>query len=447
MKKITFLFVLMFTAVLAKAQDYQISFTGSGESTTVDSVYVENLTQGTTLELLGSDILNLVQTLSVVSQAGINKDIKIYPNPVKESSKIQFYNDQTDDVRINIYDVTGKLIAGQSGRVNAGTNVFEISGFPSGIYIVNIKTSVWQESLRIVSVGNKTQTPTIKSEKGFMSPTKVKSTSKSTSNIIQMQYNDGETLLFTIISGDYSRVITAIPTQTQIINSEFVSCTDPDGNNYAVVTIGNQTWMAENLAYLPEITFENDWASYYNPQYSVYDYAPGSGSETIAGAKVTANYNTYGVLYNWPAAMDGDASSSSNPSGVQGICPNGWHLPSDEEWKELEMALGMSQAEADGTGYRGTNEGSKLAGNTSLWNGGNLENDAEFGISGFSAIPGGFRNSSGGFGNFGDTGTYRSATEDDIIGAWVRGLYYDYSNVIRYDTGKEGGFSVRCVRD
>ena len=69
----------------------------------------------------------------------------------------------------------------------------------------------------------------------------------------------------------------------------------------------------------------------------VYDYAPGSGSETVAGAKATANYDTYGVLYNWPAAMDGDTSSTANPSGVQGICPTGWHLPSHEEWTELTI--------------------------------------------------------------------------------------------------------------
>ena len=393
MKKTTFLFVLMFTAILAKAQDYQISFTGSGESTTVDSVYVENLTQGTTLELLGSDILNLVQTLGVASQAGINKDIKIYPNPVKESSKIQFYNDQTDDVGINIYDVAGKLIAGQSGRVNAGTNVFEISGFPSGIYIVNIKTSVWQESLRIVSLGNKTQTPTIKSEKGFMSQTNVKSASKSTNNIVQMQYNDGETLLFTIISGDYSRVITAVPTQTQTINSEFVECTDPDGTNYPVVTIGNQTWMAENLNY----DTGNSWC---------YDGNPN-------------NCETYGRLYDWQTALT--------------ACPTGWHLPTDAEWTVLINHLGGESV-----------AGGKMKSTSSLWDYPNAANNS----SGFSGLGGGMYSPSwGSYHDIGFMGFWWSSTEYDSAHASNLTLvdYDDSSEMWTFD--KTFGISIRCVKD
>ena len=163
--------------------------------------------------------------------------------------------------------MNGKLIAGESVKVHPGTNVFEISGFPEGFYTANITTSAWQKSLRFVSVNDKAQTAAIKSGSELMIETQAKSL-KSTKSLVQMQYNDGDTLLFTVFADDYSRVITTVPTQTQTIDSEFVSCTDPDGNNYAVVTIGNQTWMAENLAYLPEITFENDWSSDTVPQYA-----------------------------------------------------------------------------------------------------------------------------------------------------------------------------------
>ena len=91
MKKATFLFILLFTTVLIKAQDYQISFTGSGQSTNVDSVFVENLTQGTTLELLGSDILHLVQTVGITSKPATNEDLQIFPNPMNETSKLKFH--------------------------------------------------------------------------------------------------------------------------------------------------------------------------------------------------------------------------------------------------------------------------------------------------------------------------------------------------------------------
>ncbi len=99
-----------------------------------------------------------------------------------------------------------------------------------------------------------------------------------------------------------------------------------DSQIYQYITIGAQVWMTENLAYLPSVfapaTGSNSTAYYY-----VYGY---NGTD-VAAAKATSNYTTYGVLYNWPAAMNGSASSTSNPSGVQGICPSGWHLPSDAE--------------------------------------------------------------------------------------------------------------------
>jgi len=103
-----------------------------------------------------------------------------------------------------------------------------------------------------------------------------------------------------------------------------------DGNTYSYVTIGNQTWMAENLRYEGNIPLGSE-TSYT----TAYRYYPNNNSGNVA---------TYGYLYNWPAAMNGASSSSSNPSGVQGICPAGWHLPSDAEWTQLIDYLG-SQSE------------------------------------------------------------------------------------------------------
>lgn len=186
--------------------------------------------------------------------------------------------------------------------------------------------------------------------------------------------------------------------------------TDPrDGKVYQTVVIGNQEWMAENLAYAP--SSGNYWA---------YD-------------NDDANLEVYGYLYDWQTALD--------------VCPAGWHLPSDEEWKELEMALGMSQAEADSAGWRGTNEGSKLAGNAGLWADGALVNDEAFGTSGFTALPGGYRRTDGNFINIGLIGYWWSANEDDTNHAWYRDMNYLFRNVLRYYNNKELGFSVRCLRD
>ena len=108
-----------------------------------------------------------------------------------------------------------------------------------------------------------------------------------------------------------------------------------DGNVYNYVTIGNQVWMAENLKYLPSVV-GSDTSSEITPFYYVYDY----DGVNIEDAKATSNYTAYGVLYNWSAAMAGSASSVTNPSGVQGVCPIGWHLPSDAEWIVLTDYLG-----------------------------------------------------------------------------------------------------------
>jgi uncharacterized protein (TIGR02145 family) len=252
---------------------------------------------------------------------------------------------------------------------------------------------------------------------------------------------------YTVILTASNGVLSATETKTDYLTvtdgPTYGTFTDSrDGTEYQTITIGSQEWMAENLKYLPSVV-----GSTTGSETTAYYYVYGYDGTNVADAKATANYNIYGVLYNWPAAMDGEASSSANPSGVQGVCPTGWHLPSDDEWKELEMALGMSQAEADDTGLRGTNEGSKLAGNASLWNSGDLENNAEFGSSGFTALPGGSRYVGGNFDFVGYYGLWWSATEDSTSGAWDRLLHYYHSYVYRSYANKELGFSVRCLRD
>ena len=131
-----------------------------------------------------------------------------------------------------------------------------------------------------------------------------------------------------------------------------------DNNIYEWVKIGNQIWMAENLAYLPSVS-KFEYLHYINDlgesHYYVYDYY----DTIVSSAKATSNYETYGVLYNWDAAMDGAFSSSSNPSGVQGACPDDWHLPSDAEWTELTDYIASD-------GYSGT-EGIALK-STFGWN-------------------------------------------------------------------------------
>jgi len=220
--------------------------------------------------------------------------------------------------------------------------------------------------------------------------------------------------------------------------------TDYDGNTYNTVQIGNQVWMAENLKVthysagtaiqLVENNSAWDALDYTDKAYCYYNNNSSIG-------------DTSGALYNWAAAMNGASSSDANPSGVQGVCPDGWHVPSDAEWKELEVYLGMSQAEADGEGWRGTNEGGMLKEiGTSHWNNPNTSATNE---SGFTALPRGGRGHDGTFGGLGYSATFWSATELGSSNAWYRHLYYNYSEVYRPMpfSYKTNGFSVRCVKD
>lgn len=208
--------------------------------------------------------------------------------------------------------------------------------------------------------------------------------------------------------------------------------TDPrDGKVYQTVVIGNQVWMAENLAYLPRVTpaeygSEDAWGSYY--------YVYGYDGTNVADAKATDNYATYGVLYNWTAAMDGEASSTTNPSGIQGVCPAGWHLPSEAEWTELTNYLG-------GTGVAG---GKLKETGTTHWN---YPNTGATNETGFTALPGGLRGHNGTFGHVGRYGYWWSAPEYYASIAWYRSMGSNSSVVNRRNDNTKVGFSVRCVRD
>ncbi len=208
---------------------------------------------------------------------------------------------------------------------------------------------------------------------------------------------------------------------------------DIDGNVYSTVQIGDQLWMAENLkttTYNDGISIElieNDsaWNNDSTGAYCWYD-----------NDQVT-NADTYGAIYNWHAVNTGN------------LCPDGWHVPTDEEWKTLEMELGMSQTEADNSSHRGTNEGSKLAGNGTLWNSGSVRNNDAFGSSGFTALPGGQRAP---YGEYGDDfklmeveGYWWTGTEPS--NNW-RYIGWGGSGVYRHNnTSPKYGFSVRCLRD
>lgn len=200
-----------------------------------------------------------------------------------------------------------------------------------------------------------------------------------------------------------------------------------DGNRYKTVKIGNQVWMAENLKYLPKVAGAEQ-GSDSEPHYYVYGY---EGTD-VSAAKATQNYETYGVLYNWPAAVNNAKSSDTNPSGVRGVCPQGWHLPSHAEWNELVDYLGGSAI-----------AGGKLK-HTDYWLSPNIGATNE---SGFSGLPGGIYYFTS-FYLLEKNGYWWSSTENEQGRPYNWHLSNDDTALTSYDGYlKDPGLSVRCIRD
>jgi len=212
--------------------------------------------------------------------------------------------------------------------------------------------------------------------------------------------------------------------------------TDIDGNIYNNVKIGNQIWIAENL----KVTHYNngDTIQYVQDESSDPDIWMNLSTGAYGYYDDNLSFkDTYGNLYNWYAVNDS-----------RGLCPENYHVPSDDEYKVLEMYLGMSESEADDSGLIGTNEGSKLAGNSDLWNDGSLENNSEFGTSGFNGFPSGYRyGHNGTYNGMGNSVNFWSSSEYTSYFAWFRGLSYGNSELARNGTSKEQVFSVRCIGD
>jgi len=144
--------------------------------------------------------------------------------------------------------------------------------------------------------------------------------------------------------------------------------------------------------------------------------------------------------------MNGTLSSDTIPSGVQGVCPDGWHIPSDAEWKILEMFLGMSQADADNYDWRGSDEGGQLKeSGFSNWA---VPNIGASNSSGFTAVSGGFRSAKGSFYSIDQYATFWSSSEE--VGtdkAWYRTLIFDKEQMYRQYHDMRLGLSVRCIEN
>ena len=210
----------------------------------------------------------------------------------------------------------------------------------------------------------------------------------------------------------------------------FSACSSSDSKSVPVpvVVIGSQTWMLKNLdvttysdgTVIQQVTDPAAWTALTTGAWCYYENA-------------TANGTVYGKLYNWYAVAGiWDEASKTDPTKRKKLAPTGYHVPTDAEWTVLTTFLG-------GVSVAG---GQMKA--TTLWDSPNTEATNS---SGFTGLPGGYRNLIGAFYNIGSSGYWWSSSQYDNTNARSHFLKYDFGNAVRDYVNKRNGYSVRCLRD
>ena len=412
--------VLLLTAVCCtlatNAQNYLVSFTGTGASASVTTVKVENLTKKTSLSLNGTDVLRL--TLSTgIYPIGNDKasELKIYPNPMTGNALMEINPPASGDALISILDLSGRQIFQTKCFLDRSRQEFRLSGLRNGIYLITVAGNGYKITGKLLCTGKSGGKVNIEN---ISSNTRLPVSRKSGEDIkaelatVDMPYSNGDWLKFTGTTGIYSTVVTDRPVSDKTITFNFMPCTDGDGNNYPVVEIGSQTWMAENLrtirynnsTEIPYVTDNSAWYNLTSPAYCWYENNEAS------------NKNTYGALYNWYAVNRGN------------LCPSGWHIPTFDEWTTLTTWLG-------GDGVAG---GKLKETGTAHWN----PNNNATNETGYTALPGGQRGNGGYFWDMGYYGGYYwSATE-----GWHRTIYGGSADITNNVSPVSYGLSVRCLK-
>lgn len=410
-----------------QAQDYQISFAGTGTSTNVSSIKVENLTQGKSITLSGTETLHLVTTITGANPIieGSNYTLRIYPNPMFDNSTIDFIASSSGKAKIELFDITGQIVCSAQNVLAIGQHSYQINGLKSGIFFVRVTSPSYTYTGKLLcSSSSNSETKIV-----YIGNSEISYDAKKLKNVSAekfMQYTTGDRLKFTGISGSFCTIVTDVPTQSKILTFNFVDCTDGAGNHYPVVQIGTQCWMAENLR-----------TTQYNDNTVIPLVVDGLGINVVGWTNLhTPGYcwfnndeltykNSCGALYNWHTVNTGK------------LAPNGWHVPSDSEWTTLSTYLSDKSV-----------AGGKLKEiGTTRWQ---FPNTGATNETGFSALPSGTRDYGGGnFNVMGFNCTWWSKTENELNSCCALNWSVSYfSNAIwRGNDGKGYGFSVRCIKD
>ncbi|MFO7616040.1 MAG: FISUMP domain-containing protein [Bacteroidales bacterium] len=424
-------FIILLATLLAtagQAQEISLTFAATGEASHIDSIQATNLSNGLSISFPGNATLwlNRITHTNPVESAILEP--ALFPNPFPGVAQFSVRTTTTEALKIQALSLDGQVVTSHIGTYQPGNHQFLLSLQNPGIYLIEIAGAKGRSTIRAISTaaygsGNHIH------QTGLGTPVPQNTLrEKSTGGDYILGFTRGDLLHFRCYSGRMTSVLTARPEAPGELEVGFWTCTDPHNQDYATVRIGDQVWMAENLAYLPTVRSSSSGSDLWPHNY-VYGYEDTNAEE----ARNHPNYARYGVLYNWVSAMGGSGGSILVPSGVRGLCPIGWHMPSQGEWDLLSTFIGDSAA------IRLKDAGPGIWPGT----GGGATNE-----SGFGALPGGSRQeSSAGFAGLGATATFWSTSEGGSSFAWYRFLEAAEPQLLRYGIHKANGFSIRCVKD
>lgn len=434
---------LLMPAMLS-AQGITITFGGdlNGSPIALDSILVQNLdTGGDTLLFYPDTVLVLDFSTGIRDIIDAVDAIRSSPNPFQGSTEIDVVS-IGGEMQLVVHDATGRELASQRVDAAPGWCRFRYTSGLPGVHMVSVLQNGHRHTHRVVATdgtgsANSTLTylgATSQREVGPVKADRSLFTWQPGDQLRYIGYASNDTAMF-------SGVILHLPTSSTTRTFTFFGATcpdaptvmDTDGNVYPVVRIGDQCWMGTNLrtahysdgSAIPNVTSNSEWLQ-------------------VGAAGAWSNYensavhgSVYGKLYNWYAAVD-----------PRGVCPIGWHVPTDAEWKLLETTLGMPAAELNSAGMRGEVQsiGGRLK-STALWNAPNAGATNE---TGFSGLPGGTRGgfSEGTFYNLGSHGEWWTSTDaGEFNFAWRRQLRHFYAGIRRFSYYKASGYCIRCLRD
>jgi len=419
---------LMLYFCSSHGQDINVTFSATGAANRIDSVRATNLTTNRFITIPGGETLVLSPNAGIESIADLADEGSVYPNPFDGRTTFHLSIGHPQLISLRVNNLSGQLVTESQVFVQQGDHEFMLSLSQEGIYFVNLSTLQGTRNYKVICRNAWGSENTIRylgtgSSKGIHH---TGSGLKSFQSGYVLGYSLGEIIFYECYGGLHTTILTDSPTASKNYEVVFVNCTDPDGRHYPIVKIGNQTWMAENLAYLPAVSPQTSGSTS-----SVFYYVYGYQGTSVSEAKEIFNYTTYGVLYNGVAAKT--------------ACPAGWRLPSDNDWIVLEKLLGMAESETDILGYRPSgNVGTKLKSTYNWSNRGNGDNS-----SGFNALPGGFRSTFGFFDSRTSTANFWSSTPYGLndVSAYNRSLGCNNTGVTRERLTCDWGYSIRCLKN